>query len=135
MIDESSVQEWLDWIYSGAVAQNWKEQVRHARQEFRRDVLETLAVFDSSPELERRFDDLFDGSEVLPASLEGEYRQLLDEEPLNASSLLVPVTARQAARLSRENRLRRADDGVRVADVPYDSEMGLMLGAGAPEDV
>lgn len=135
MIDESAVQVWLDKIYSGEIGRQWEQDVNRSRRDFRREVLDTLSVFDSSPELEKRFDDLFDGSEVLPASLEQEYQNLYDRDPLLAPGLLVPVSSAQAAVLLRQGRLRQLHDGVRVADVPYDSQQGLALGHAAPDGI
>jgi CRISPR-associated endonuclease/helicase Cas3 len=135
IIDESTVQVWLDRIYSGDVGRQWEDEVNRSRRDFRRDVLDALSVFDSSPDLEKRFDDLFDGSEVLPAALEQEYQTLSDNDPLLVPGLLVPVSSAQAAILHRQGRLRQLHDGVRVADVPYDSERGLALGHSAPDGI
>jgi CRISPR-associated endonuclease/helicase Cas3 len=135
MVDESKVQTWLDKIYSGEDGKQWKREVTQARQDFRRDILDTLSVFDSSPELERRFDELFDGSEVVPKSLEGQYLELLEGDPLIASSLLVPVTSRQAGWLNWQGRIKLISDGVRVANAAYDAEIGLQLSRTAPDDV
>ena len=109
--------------------------MNRSRCDFRRDVLDTLSVFDSSPELEKRFDDLFDGTELLPASLEREYENLYESDPLLAPGLLVPRKFQQAAVLHRQGRLRQLHDGVRVADVPYDSERGLAIGSAAPDGI
>jgi hypothetical protein len=134
MVDESKVQTWLDQIYSGEDGKRWRREVSQARHDFR-DVLDTLSVFDSSPEWGRRFDELFDGSEVIPKSLEAEYLEWLARDPLLASSLLVPVTSRQAGWLTSQGRLRSISDGLRVADAAYDVEIGLQLSKIAPDDV
>jgi CRISPR-associated endonuclease/helicase Cas3 len=63
MIDESAIQRCLDSIYSGEIGRQWELEVNRSRSDFRRDVLDTLSVFDSSPAREKRFDDLFDGTE------------------------------------------------------------------------
>jgi CRISPR-associated endonuclease/helicase Cas3 len=135
MVDESKVQTWLDKIYSGKEGKEWKREVTKARQEFRRDVLDTLSVFDSSPELGRRFDELFDGSEVVPKILEAQYLEWLERDPLLASSLLVPITSRQIGWLNWQRRLTSTSDGVRVANAAYDAEIGLQLSRMAPDDV
>ncbi len=134
MIDEGSIQTWLDSIYSGDYGLQWQESLHTARARFRRDVLDGLEVFDSSPNLAAKFDELFDGSEVLPASLEGEYCQQLREDPLLASQLFVPVTKGQLALLRRQNRLRAIADGVQIADAPYSSKTGLDLSVPPGED-
>ncbi|MGH7552978.1 MAG: CRISPR-associated helicase Cas3', partial [Longimicrobiales bacterium] len=132
-INEADVQALLDTVYDGDVGERWKREVARARDEFRRNVLDGLEVFDSSPELARRFDELFDGSEVLPTSLEMPFAELSEREPLLAPSLLVPITSGQFNRLQRRRCLRFSGDGVAVADVPYDTETGLDLGAAQGE--
>jgi CRISPR-associated endonuclease/helicase Cas3 len=134
-IDEAGIQTWLDEIYRGEIAAEWHRGVVEARSAFRRDVLDSLTVFDSSPELTQRFDDLFDGSEILPRGLEAEYRERRRREPLAASELMVPITSRQASWLARQGRLRRDVDGLRIADVHYDAELGLDLARQAPDGI
>ncbi len=128
-IDEAAVQSLLDAVYDGDFGDRWREEVARARGEFRRSVLDGLGVFDSSPELARTFDELFDGSEVLPRSLEEVFKEMSEQQPLLAPSLLVPVTSGQFNWLRRQQRLRFRQDGVAVADAPYDDETGLDLGA------
>jgi CRISPR-associated endonuclease/helicase Cas3 len=134
-IDEAQVQGWLDVIYSGRLGDIWAEEVQRARHDFRRDVLNALTAFDSSPELEKRFDELFDGSEVLPAILEVEYRRLQENAPLLAPSLLVQVTAGQMTALRRHGLLRSMEDGVHLAEVPYNEDVGLELSSMAAESL
>jgi hypothetical protein len=67
---------------------------------------------------------LFDGFEVVPASLADEYRMLVREAPLQAPFLRVPISWGQRERLIRAGRLER--DG-EVAHVPYDEVRGLDL--------
>jgi hypothetical protein len=70
--------------------------------------------------------ELFDGSEVVPKIFE-EYLEWLERDPLLASSLLVPITSRQAGWLNWQGRLTSPSDGVRVANAAYDAEIGLQL--------
>jgi len=134
-IDDSMIQTWLDLLYSGAFAVEWRDAVREARRGFRRDVLDSMEVFDASPELARKFDEMFDGCEVLPLSLEHEYRSLAAEEPLSASELLVPLSYRQLAALYRQRRVARLNDGIPVVNVAYDQRSGLSLTANAPDGI
>lgn len=127
-IDEGIVQGWLDRIYSGEIANAWRARVRRSRSDFRRDVLNSLSVFDSSEDLSDRFDELFDGSEVLPMSLRETYNDTLQIEPLLAPSFLVSVSFGQLMYLKRRRLLahRNAND-IFIADVPYDDQTGLRL--------
>jgi hypothetical protein len=87
-----------------------------------------LRAFQSEPELARLFDEMVDGTEVLPASLESEYRQVLDAEPLAAFGLLVSLPASRLHFLRRAGRVRAdAADGPIVVDTPYDADQGLRL--------
>jgi CRISPR-associated endonuclease/helicase Cas3 len=128
-IDEADIQALIDGVYDGDIGKRWRKEVARAGDEFRRSVLDGLEVFDSSPELAHAFDELFDGSEVLPALLEEPFEEMNERQPLLAPSLLVPVTSGQLSWLGRQRRLRFRADGVAVADVPYDSETGLDVSA------
>jgi CRISPR-associated endonuclease/helicase Cas3 len=128
IIDESGVGAWLDQIYSGQAEQEWLSQVIRARNDFTDACLKDLRAFESKPELAEKFDELFDGTEVLPVSLAAEYRRLLGEDPIGASELLVPISNQQLRRLSRNGRIIRAgQDEPIIANVPYSPESGLDL--------
>jgi hypothetical protein len=68
------------------------------------------------------FGDLSDGCEVVPSTLENEYRRRIDEEPLAASLLHVPISNGQRHKLQRAGRLQGE-----VAHLPYDPIRGLDL--------
>ncbi len=76
----------------------------------------------SHPELEAAFEELFDGCEVVPSVFESEYRRRLDEEPLAASLLRVPISNGQRHKLRRAGRLQGE-----ISHVPYDPIRGLDL--------
>lgn len=131
VIDEAQVSAWLGVVYSGAFATRWRREVESAREEMARDVLERPLAFRSDEELVDMFDKMFDGAEVVPARFEAEYLKLAEDQPLEASTLLVPVSWAQVERLQRKGRARRGGkarhDRVWVADVDYDDERGLLL--------
>lgn len=133
-VDEMAIQPLLDAVYEGEYGERWKTQVAASRDDFMRNVLESLAVFDSSPELADTFDEMFDGSEVLPASLEPAFEAMGERDPVLAPSLLVPVSAAQLGELRRTARLHVRRDGVAVAHAPYDAETGLELGGQVMSD-
>ena len=77
---------------------------------------------------------MFDGDEILPECLLEEYLVLLDERPLEAPSLLVPVSSRQLQMLKRKGLLStvpQVSRFVRVATIPYTSTGGLQLSPGS----
>ncbi len=123
-VDEGMLQSWLDETLELAGGAGWESRVRKAQRDFTRDFLDEMPVFSSDAALADRFDELFDGAEVLPIGLEDEYEALLadpDRGPLEASELLVPVSFRQLARLKPQRRER----GTSIVDAPYDEKTGL----------
>ncbi len=102
--------------------------MKHWQDEFAAACLADLRAFESSPELAEAFDRMFGGTEVLPRSLAAEYARLMDDEPLLASELLVPISPGQLWQLRREGKAASApgEDPV-VVDVAYDPERGLAL--------
>ena len=128
---EETVQEMLDGIYDDATAKQLTQDVKQAMERFERNVLASCRPFLSDERLEGMFEELFDGYEVLPASLEREYIRRSDEEPLLAPGLLVPITRGQFHSLRKRGRLRLADR-TWVANCPY-TDQGLEV-YGAPEN-
>jgi len=83
--------------------------------------------------MEKRFDEMFDGIEVLPDSLLSEHDSSIDEgDKLRASELLVPISYRQYAQIVRAGASYSAKDDRGhwpiIVSVPYTSEIGLDLG-------
>lgn len=128
-LHEGQVGAWLDQIYAGTTAAAWREAALAACEEFRAACLADLRAFNSNPELATLFDQLFDGTEVVPEDLVQEYRRLREEEPLCATELLVPVSWRQFHQLRRAGRVVQPPETVDapVARLPYDAERGLRL--------
>ena len=101
---------------------------------FERNVLASCRPFFSDEKLEQMFEELFDGYEVLAASLEREYKRRLDEEPLLAPGLLVPITQGQFKTLQRRGRLRLSER-IWVADCPYTDQGFEIYGPPAEDGV
>jgi CRISPR-associated endonuclease/helicase Cas3 len=126
VLDESKLGELLDRVYSGQIERNWIADVQHGRNEFVASCLSDLRAFQSKPELAELFDNLFDGTEVLPDTFVTEYDQLMEQDPLRASELFVPIPFRQLARLRREGKIEKHPvEQALIARVPYTDE-GLM---------
>jgi CRISPR-associated endonuclease/helicase Cas3 len=121
-LDENLVQKMLDAVYEGPLGDAWASEVESHIVEFQRNVLDTIMPFRSSDELSAKFDELFDGYQVLPKSLEAEYERRKEEDELNAPALLVPITKGQffSIKPTRKN-------GTLIADRPYSSYEGLEL--------
>jgi len=133
VLPEDRVQGMLDEVYAGDYGAEWESEVAKGRSEFRRNVLESCLPMESHPELEKEFERLFDGAQVLPGELESEYDALQENEPFAAPEILVPVTTGQLGHLNRKGLLRRRSDGVLVARCVYGRE-GLVLDAPLAED-
>jgi CRISPR-associated endonuclease/helicase Cas3 len=128
IINEEEISVWLDEVYQGRIAEGWNKEFQEAYTEFEAVCLKTMRAFDPKESLEELFYRAFDGMEVLPACLQSEYETfLLENEPLEASQLLVPLSWRRFSMLQRKglawNNGRGRPD---IVDVPYNSEIGLM---------
>jgi hypothetical protein len=82
-IQEDLIQNWVDASYE-AIAEAFVEDVMRRTREYRRAVIETNRPLESHENLKELFDQQFDGTEVVPLSLRGEYERRLEEEPLTA---------------------------------------------------
>jgi len=129
IIDESTVVEWLDQVYGDDLKKKFLDKILYHKEEFRASCLKTLRAFDVDENLADCFDALFDNTEVLPACLEEEFKRLYGESTIEARSLLVPITWWQLCKIRKEGNERWDNEyKVRVINVPYTSEEGLLLG-------
>lgn len=128
IMDEAQVGPWLDEVYEGPGGTAWLRTVAHARDEFAEACLASLRAFQSNPELSEMFDRMFDGTEALPSCLLDEYQRLIQDDPLKASELLVPMAWWQVGQLRRQSKVAGGHGGEPiVVDLPYDAEGGLQL--------
>lgn len=128
LIDEEGISGWLDEVYQGPIADRWNQAYQQACNEFEDACLRTLRAFNSNEQLEEEFYHAFDSIEVLPANLEPAYRQLIEDEPLEAGQLLVPLRWGQFCRLRAQGKVK----GIKpnrpwVVEAEYSSDYGLML--------
>ncbi len=128
-IREDLIQLWLDKIYSGSVLDGWKQEYDSVAQEFKLAFIKKIRPFDSDVTLEREFDKLFDGVEVLPADLVNEYRDLYEKNPILASQLLVPFSHKQLTILHRQGTVEYSNNNPPIVKIPYSAELGLQLGS------
>lgn len=126
-IDESTVDDWLNDVYRGEIAETWEQKYSRSLRDARR-ILDGLRPFQSDDSLADLFDAAFDSVEVLPASLLPEYERLRMDDPIRASSLLVPISEKRKRQLWRDG-LVRAETWPPVIDVPYSADLGLDFSA------
>lgn len=123
-IDEARLSEWLDQAYKDGLAEEWIRRVEGALMTFQRGCLDTLRAFASDEDLGRQFDDLFEGTEVLPLALRNEYERRREASVLHANELLVPIAEWQEHRF-REHLSWEKDWFLNTINLPYDPEIGL----------
>jgi CRISPR-associated endonuclease/helicase Cas3 len=125
-LDEGAVGTWVDEIYAGEVAEQWKAEYAHAAAEFEAACIQPLRPFQADKYLEELFYKAFDGIEVLPEALYDEYIALKEDEPIRAGELLVPIGWSRYHMLANDGRVRPREG--RMAPIVrawYDSEVGL----------
>lgn len=128
VLNESLLSEWLNETYKGGLAEEWTDLVLHHLDSFKASCLQTLRAFSSSTDLKDDFDELFNGTEVLPVSLLEEYRKEADEIALAAANLLVPISDKQLKAHKRAGRIYYNEElGLHVANLEYNSKTGLDL--------
>ncbi len=131
-LDEGAVGNWLDEIYAGDIAADWKKAFAKTAQEFEDTVVNTLRPFSSADrELQERFNKLFDGIDILPADLHNEYYDLMEEKDktIEAKQLLVSISWGRFHALRNNGNIRHDDDlKLYIVTTPYSSELGLDFG-------
>ncbi len=130
-IDELRISDWLEAVYRGVIAEKWRAAYEEAQAEFERVVLKTLTPFESADDgLVRAFAQLFDGIEILPDACEAEYRVLINDDPIGASALLVPLAWWQYKMLERRDIAwpgEGDESDLYFTAAAYDLERGLKL--------
>jgi CRISPR-associated endonuclease/helicase Cas3 len=110
MIDEAGVSDWLDQVYADeAIRSDWTKRYDEAYASFNQTVMSRLRAFQSDKSLERQFYMAFDGIQVLPVGLQDEYDNLKEDNPLEASDLLVTLRWGQFAMLKQKGLVREAE--------------------------
>jgi CRISPR-associated endonuclease/helicase Cas3 len=91
-VDEKLVGDWLNEIYAGEVAENWRIEFEDTADIFSKVCIDRLFPYQSDKDLQKLFYEAFDGIEVVPSSLEGLYKKRMEEAPLQAGELLVTIS-------------------------------------------
>jgi CRISPR-associated endonuclease/helicase Cas3 len=124
-IDERATGDWLNQIYASDWGKRWRDQVRHARDDFRGSFLSFNQPYDDRSQLADQFDQLFNGQEAILTDDLPRYAEALQTARgaagrLLAEEFLIPLP-HYAGPLARwEKQL-----GVRVIDADYHPESGL----------
>jgi hypothetical protein len=90
--------------------------------------LDNLRPLNTDTGLEEAFNRLFDGLDVLPLVLRGDYERLQEERPLEATELLVPISwGRWHSLLAAKRVLTSPGEWPPVVDGSYSEELGLQF--------
>jgi CRISPR-associated endonuclease/helicase Cas3 len=90
-------------------------------------VIRSLRPLHYHAEGEEEFRGLFQSVEVLPRRLYAAYDEhLRNKHYLLAAQLLVPIPLGTLHRLNKAGRLQPLKDGLLLADIRYDEELGLL---------
>lgn len=131
-LDESAVGNWLDEIYEGDVADDWRMQFAQHAQEFEDVIIGSLRPFSSADrEFQEKFNKLFDGIDILPAGdLHNKYYDFVEKgETIEAKRLLLSISWGRFHALRNQGKTRWDDElKLHVIDAPYTSELGLDFG-------
>lgn len=130
-IDEASIGDWLNEVYAeSAISETWMATYcRHADTAQR--LLRDLRPFNSSPQREAEFEQLFDSVEVLPYCFEQRYRAYLaNDQFLEASRLFVSISRRKYVQLLKQGRIQRLEHDRNkcwLVMLPYHHDLGLLF--------
>jgi len=133
VIDEATVQEWLDRIYVDPLLdQQWREAFERMQQQVDL-IINGLCPFKSDDQREEEFDKMFDGVDVVPQCFERVYIDLLmNEHFIEANDYLVSISKQRFAILRSQGKLQPAESGgqrhIWITQTPYDSRNGLSFG-------
>lgn len=123
-IDDLLVSDWLDQVYDSELLKHFRDQVRRSAKEFKETAIDTLKAFARDEALEHKFDELFDGIQVLPKCFQAQYEEELEYSPIEARGLLVNaprwITAGLREYVEWSETLK-----LFIANLPYDSEIGM----------
>ena len=128
VIDESKISSWIDEVYTEKIAEKWLKEYQDAFDEFWNNAILNLRAFNADERLEEAFYQAFDSIEVLPLGMMNEYKKAVEDNPLEASQILVSIRWNQYAQLMRTGSAYfDKERKVHVANAHYDSQFGLDL--------
>lgn len=130
-IDESQIGTWLDRIYQDpSLRVEWEEAYQNAAMEA--DViLRQLRPFNSDPQTESQFEEMFDNIDVLPQCFEQDYvDHMTKEEFIEASQYFVGISNQKFVAMKRKGFVRQIADSTGkgrawMVLLPYSSQNGL----------
>lgn len=118
--------DWVQQVYQNGWTDKERQRFEQAQVAFR-SVLQALRPLHHAQEGEEEFYNLFKSVEVLPRELYDEYDEYLrNKRYLLASQLLVPIPLSTFHALKRAGKIKLLANGVQMANIRYDPELGLL---------
>jgi len=118
--------DWVRRVYQNGWSERELKRFENVRTAFQ-SVIRSLRPLHYHAEGEEEFRGLFQSVEVLPRGLYAAYNEhLRNKYYLLAAQLLAPVPLGTVQGLNKAGKLRRLKDGVLLADIRYDRELGLL---------
>ncbi len=132
-IDEAKIGDWLDAIYNEPEIRDPWNKAYQLQFQLAEQLLRALRPFDSDKELEKKFEALFDGVEVLPARFAELYNQhTRNGDFIEASQLFVPISYKKCQYLKSRGKISVLDEKNErrwMTKLPYDATLGLLFRA------
>lgn len=139
-VDEAQINVWLDRIYDDMILkEEWEHEYQSAFQDAEQ-ILNNLRPFNSDPQTEEKFEELFDNVDVLPERFEQEYLNCLaNDDFIEASRYFVGISSRKYMELKRKDLVRPIKDPKSksrkwVVRLPYDDQGLSFTGVGGGPD-
>ena len=129
-LDDLMVSGWLDVIYTDDVLKEFQGTAQYHAKEFQANVIDTLQPFKRDETLEKQFDALFDGIQVLPKCFYGDYITELETSPIEARGYMVNAPRWITGGL-REYVQWNETHKLYVANLPYSQDIGMQWQAPA----
>jgi CRISPR-associated endonuclease/helicase Cas3 len=139
IIDEAQTEQWLNQIYSDPqLKTEWQDKYNATAKEIR-SFLKSLYPFNSNDDQKKRFEELFDGYDVVPKKFEQQYIQhIVEGEYIEASQYMVNISAQRFGQFYSSGLIQKAsaieDHHVWIAKLQYDDYLGLQYEPYNPSD-
>jgi CRISPR-associated endonuclease/helicase Cas3 len=126
LLSIEAASAWVREVYRAGWTQKERQRYAQAQGAFR-FVLQSLRPLEHRTQNDDDFAGLFKSVELLPRDLGEEYhRYMKAKQYLLATQLLAPISTNRFHTLQRMGKIVRLADGVPMADVSYDPELGLL---------
>ncbi len=132
-LDDLIVSSWLDRIYTDEVLHEFQSEMQNSAKEFTHSVIHTLKAFEADEMLEKQFDALFDGIQVLPKCHYTDFENEIITSPIEARGYMVNAPRWILGGL-KEHVIWNETYKLLVADLEYNKDIGMQWRPRTPSD-